>query len=116
AALAIIDDLGAIVVIAIFYSSHLSLIFLFSGFGGVILLLLFNKLKVKSLVPYILVGLVIWYCMLNSGVHATIAGVLVAFCIPVKQGELLEGKLSRFVDFIVMPLFALANTAIIFPE
>ncbi len=116
AALAIIDDLGAILVIAIFYSSGLSFVYLLSGLGGVVILVILNKLKVKQMFPYLLIGILIWYCILNSGVHATIAGVLLAFCIPVDLGKRLEGKLTHFVDFIIMPLFALANTAIIFPS
>ncbi|HLR37594.1 MAG TPA: Na+/H+ antiporter NhaA, partial [Chitinophagaceae bacterium] len=116
AALAIIDDLGAILVIAIFYSSGLSFVYLLSGLGGVVILAILNKMKVKQMFPYLLIGVLIWYCILNSGVHATIAGVLLAFCIPVDIGKRLEGKLTHFVDFIIMPLFALANTAIIFPN
>lgn len=116
AALAIIDDLGAILVIAIFYTTGLSLTYLLIGLGATAIAVLLNRLKVKNMVPYVLVGLVIWYCILNSGVHATIAGVLLAFCIPVSRIADMERKLTDFVNFIVMPLFALANTAIIFPD
>lgn len=116
AALAIIDDLGAILVIAIFYTSNLNLTYLLTGLGAVGLAVILNRLKVKNVIPYLLIGLGLWYCILNSGVHATIAGVLLAFCIPVSAIAGLERKLTHFVNFIIMPLFALANTAIIFPE
>jgi NhaA family Na+:H+ antiporter len=114
-ALAIIDDLGAIVAIAVFYTDHIDWMYL--GIGGVILLVLFlmNKFKVKTLLPYYILGLGLWYCLFNSGVHATLAGVLLAFTIPVKRISFLEHKLHDPVSFIILPLFALANTAIIFP-
>ncbi len=116
AALAIIDDLGAILVIAFFYSSNLSLMYLLVGLGAFCIGIILNRSKVKNMLPYILIGLVMWYCILNSGIHATIAGVLLAFCIPVSRISDMENKLTRFVNFVVMPLFALANTAIIFPN
>lgn len=116
AALAIIDDLGAILVIAIFYTSNLNLVFLFVGLGATGIAILLNRLKVKNIVFYLLLGLIIWYCILNSGVHATIAGVLLSFCIPISLIADLERKLTHFVNFLIMPLFALANTAIIFPN
>ncbi len=117
-ALAVIDDLGAILVIALFYSKGLSLFHLgVAGglFGG---LLLLNRLKVYALLPYLIGGAALWYFMLHSGIHATIAGVLLAFAIPFGDGS--EGSLSyrlqhflhRPVAFFILPLFALANTAI----
>lgn len=114
-ALAIIDDLGAIIAIAVFYTDHIDWIYL--GVGGLILLVLFlmNRFNVKVLLPYFILGLALWYCLLNSGVHATLAGVLLAFTIPVKKINVLEHKLHDPVNFIILPLFALANTAIIFP-
>jgi NhaA family Na+:H+ antiporter len=114
-ALAIIDDLGAIIAIAVFYTDHIDWIYL--GIGGIILLVLFlmNRFNVKVLLPYLILGLALWYCLLNSGVHATLAGVLLAFTIPVKKINALEHKLHDPVNFIILPLFALANTAIIFP-
>ncbi|MFA6058146.1 MAG: Na+/H+ antiporter NhaA [Taibaiella sp.] len=114
-ALAIIDDLGAIVAIAVFYTDHIDWIYL--GVGGAILLVLFlmNKFNVKVLLPYFILGLGLWYCLFNSGVHATLAGVLLAFTIPIKKIHMLEHKLHDPVSFIILPLFALANTAIIFP-
>jgi NhaA family Na+:H+ antiporter len=114
-ALAIIDDLGAIIAIAVFYTDHIDWIYL--GIGGAILLVLFlmNKFNVKVLLPYFILGLGMWYCLFNSGVHATLAGVLLAFTIPIKKIHKLEHQLHDPVSFIILPLFALANTAIIFP-
>ncbi|MCK7553920.1 Na+/H+ antiporter NhaA [Chitinophaga sedimenti] len=114
-ALAIIDDLGAILVIAVFYTDHISVSHLVAGGGIIALLALLNYLKVKRLVFYILPGIVLWYCVFNSGIHATIAGVLLAFTIPLDKVSALEHRLHDPVNFIIMPLFALANTAIIFP-
>jgi len=118
-ALAIIDDLGAILIIAVFYTQELNTVYLFIGlgiFGG---LLVLNRLKVHSLIPYLLGGVVMWYCMLQSGVHATISGVLLAFAIPFGDGKEKSPsyKLQHFlhipVAFIIVPLFALANTGIL---
>ncbi|RFS20540.1 Na+/H+ antiporter NhaA [Chitinophaga silvatica] len=114
-ALAIIDDLGAILTIAIFYTPHLDVKFLL--IGGIVYLipLLLNFLKVKRLILYLIPGVVLWYCLFNSGIHATISGVLLAFCIPQdKISELVHG-LHDPVNFIIMPVFALANTAILLP-
>lgn len=119
-ALAVIDDLGAILVIAVFYSQGIVVQNLLIALGVFLFLLILNRLKVSSQIPYLLGGLVMWYFMEASGVHATIAGVLLAFTIPMKSGyanfsplEDLETELHSFTSFIVMPLFALANTAII---
>lgn len=123
AALAIVDDLMAILVIAIFYSSNLHYTYLIYAGGIFAALLLMNKLGVKNLVAYLLPGLFIWYFIHHSGVHATIAGVLTAFAIPTTPDakesplEKLEHVLVNPVNFIIMPLFALANTNIRFePE
>ena len=118
-ALAIIDDLGAILVIAIFYTSHLALGWLAAALGILLLLLIFNKLKINNLVFYILPGVLIWYCMLRSGIHATLSGVLLAFVIPFRRGQSsnpsdrLQHFLHKPVAFIILPLFALANTGIL---
>ncbi len=114
-ALAIIDDLGAVLAIALFYTDHIDLFYL--GMAGIIfaILLLMNLMKVKVLPLYFILGIVLWYCLFNSGVHATLAGVLLAFCLPLKKIATLEHKLHDPVSFIVLPLFALANTAIVFP-
>jgi NhaA family Na+:H+ antiporter len=118
-ALAVIDDLGAILVIAVFYAKtlHWTNLFIALGFFG--LLLIFNRLKVKSLTIYLIGGVIMWYFMLNSGVHATITGVLLAFAIPFGKGSkksisiILQHFLHKPVAFIILPLFALANTAIV---
>ena len=120
-ALAVIDDLGAIVVIAIFYPNP-ELPFDISQFGisiGILAgLFALNKLKVKSMIPYIIGGIAVWWFMLHSGIHATIAGVLVAFTIPFDKDDSkslsakMENALHVPVAFIILPLFALANTAI----
>uniref|UniRef100_UPI00262DCDAB Na+/H+ antiporter NhaA n=1 Tax=Chitinophaga sp. TaxID=1869181 RepID=UPI00262DCDAB len=115
-ALAIIDDLGAILTIAIFYTDELHTTYLLAGGGIIALLAVFNLLKVKPLIFYIVPGIVLWYCVFNSGIHATIAGVVLAFCIPMSKISRLEHTLHDPVNFIIMPLFALANTAIIFPN
>ncbi len=118
-ALAIIDDLGAIIVIAIFYTtsiSFLNLIISLSIFG---LLLLLNRLKIYNLIPYIIGGIAMWYFMLHSGVHATITGVLLAFAIPFGNGDerstsyKLQHFLHKPVAFFILPIFALANTCIV---
>ena len=119
-ALAIIDDLGAIIVIALFYTKGFSLIYLILSISVFILLLVLRKMKVMNLIFYILPGILMWYFMLKSGIHPTITGVLLAFAIPFKntKGESpsvkLEHSLIKPVSFIVLPLFALANTGIIF--
>ncbi len=118
-ALAIIDDLGAILIIAIFYTKTLLWTNLFIAFGIFALLLVFNRLKVRNLIPYLIGGLAMWYFMLNSGVHATITGVLLAFAIPFGNGDekstsyILQHSLHKPVAFIILPIFALANTAIV---
>jgi len=117
-ALAIIDDLGAVIIIAIFYTKNLSLLYLFIALGIFLLLLIFNKLKIKNLFFYIIPGIVMWYCMLQSGVHATISGILLAFAIPFdKAGSNLSEKVQHFlhkpVAFLILPIFALANTGIV---
>lgn len=114
-ALAIIDDLGAILAIAIFYTEQLHTLYLYIGAGIFALLLIINYFKVQHMVFYIIPGIVLWYCIFNSGIHATIAGVLLAFCIPLNKIHHLEHTLHDPVNFLIMPIFALANTAIEFP-
>lgn len=121
-ALAIIDDLGAIVVIAIFYSAGIEWLYL--SFSAAILgvLLLLNKLRVYNLIFYLAPGVVLWYCTLRSGVHPTLSGVLLAFVIPFSgQHEntpsyRLQHFLHKPVAFFIVPLFALANTGIVLPD
>ncbi len=118
-ALAVIDDLGAILVIAIFYTKTLLWTNLFIALGIFAALLVLNRLKVRNLIPYIVGGIAMWYFMLNSGVHATITGVLLAFAIPFGNGDekstsyILQHFLHKPVAFLILPIFALANTAII---
>jgi NhaA family Na+:H+ antiporter len=120
-ALAVIDDLIAIVVIAVFYTSKFSALYLAASLGVVAVLAVLNRLKVGSLAPYMVLGALMWYFMFMSGVHATIAGVLLAFTIPftkIRDDERsasyrLEHLLHKPVAFLVLPLFALANTGIV---
>lgn len=117
-ALAVIDDLGAIIIIAIFYSKSISIIYLSSALGLFVIMLLMNRFKINKLFPYLILGVVMWYLMLNSGVHATISGVLLAFAIPFAGGTenspsyKLQHFLHKPVAFIILPIFALANTAL----
>ncbi len=120
-ALAIVDDLGAIIVIAIFYTEKLELTYLLLSGLLLIVLILLNFFKITKHIFYLVPGLLLWYCMHHSGIHATIAGVLLAFTIPTNKGtevisplEKLEEKLHFPVSYIIMPLFALANTNITF--
>ena len=123
AALAIVDDLMAILVIAIFYSTSLNLTYLLYALGILILLLIFNRMGVKKIYAYLLPGVFMWYFIHHSGIHATIAGVLVAFTLPTTPDsakesplEKLEHFLTKPVNFLIMPLFALANTNIEFMD
>lgn len=119
AALAIVDDLGAIAVIALFYTDDLSILYLGLALGVFAALLVLNRLKVYNLWVYLIPGVVMWYFMLQSGVHATVAGVLLAFALPFGDGGenspsyKLQHFLHKPVAFFVVPLFALANTGIV---
>jgi NhaA family Na+:H+ antiporter len=115
-ALAIIDDLGAILVIALFYGGEIAFGYLIGAIAVVVLLWFLNKRKMAFGWLHWLLGIVFWYCMFNSGIHATVAGVIFAFMVPVPKLEELELKFHTPVYFIVMPIFALANTAIGIPE
>jgi NhaA family Na+:H+ antiporter len=118
-ALAIIDDLGAILIIAFFYTSELIWLNLLIAMGIFCLLLVFNRMKIHRLFPYLIGGFLMWYFMLHSGIHATITGVLLAFAIPFGDGgeKSPSFRLQHFlhlpVAFFILPLFALANTGII---
>lgn len=120
AALAIVDDLMAILVIAIFYSTDLHLSYLMYAGGVFILLIVFNRMGIKNLFFYIIPGIVMWYLIHHSGIHATIAGVLTAFTLPTTPDavesplEKLEHMLAKPVNFLIMPIFAIANTNITF--
>ncbi|PUZ21766.1 Na+/H+ antiporter NhaA [Chitinophaga parva] len=114
-ALAIIDDLGAIATIAIFYTDALHWAYLGGAAACMAILVVLNMSGVKRTGWYLAAGTALWYCMFNSGIHATIAGVLLAFCMPLTVTHTLEHRIHVPVNFIVMPLFALANTAIQLP-
>jgi NhaA family Na+:H+ antiporter len=114
-ALAIIDDLGAIVVIALFYGSKIKWIFLLIGAFVYGLLWLCNYRKIKPGVLQIILSFILWYMIFNSGIEASISGVLVAFAMPVNSLPKLEMAIHKVVNFIILPLFALANTAIMVP-
>jgi NhaA family Na+:H+ antiporter len=117
-ALAVMDDLGAIIVIAIFYTTSITFVNLFIALGIFGSLLILNRMKVRSLIPYLIGGVAMWYFMLHSGVHPTITGVLLAFAISFgKGGEkspslILQSFLQKPVTFFILPLFAVANTCI----
>lgn len=119
-ALAIVDDLGAIIVIAVFYTQSLAFNYLFYSLIVLIILYLLNISRVKSIMLYVPFGILLWYFIYKSGIHATIAGVLFAFMIPTNKGqkmsplEQLEHILNKPVSYLIMPLFALSNTDIIF--
>jgi NhaA family Na+:H+ antiporter len=117
-ALAVIDDLGAILVIALFYTKTLQWTNLLIALSIFIFLLLLNRFNIRNLIPYIIGGIFMWYFMLHSGVHATITGVLLAFAIPFGNGNekstsyLLQHLLHKPVAFFILPIFALANTCV----
>jgi NhaA family Na+:H+ antiporter len=119
-ALAVFDDLGAIIIIAIFYTDTLFLVNLFIALGIFVFMAGLNRMGVRNLIPYIAAGIIMWYFMLNSGVHPSIAGVLLAFVVPFGDGGerspsyILQHLLHKPVAFIILPLFALANTCIVF--
>ncbi len=115
-ALAIIDDLGAIVVIALFYGNEIEFGYLLAAIITVVLLWLLNKRKINFGYLHWILGLALWYFMFNSGIHATVAGVIFAFMVPVSKLADMEIKFHTPVYFIIMPIFALANTAIGIPE
>lgn len=117
-ALAIIDDLGVIVIIALFYSSDLSMLSLIVASLAVVGLVLLNRRGVTSLTPYGILGLILWVAVLKSGVHATLAGVIIAFCIPLRAkdgsspSEHLEHGLHPWSTFLILPVFAFANAGV----
>lgn len=118
--LAIMDDMGAIIIIAIFYTSDLSTSSLITATASIIVLFFLNHYKMKHLPPYLLVGLILWIAVLKSGVHATLAGVLLAFFIPLKTtsdneqslAKSLEHDLHGTVSFVIIPIFAFANAGV----
>ncbi|QCR37219.1 Na+/H+ antiporter NhaA [Nissabacter sp. SGAir0207] len=119
-ALAIIDDLGAIVIIALFYTADLSLIALAAAGGVIAVMALLNWRGVNARSIYLLLGVVLWVCILQSGIHATLAGVITGFLIPLNRGQKvsplrqLEHQLHPWVSRVILPLFAFANAGIVF--
>lgn len=119
-ALAILDDLGAVVIIALFYTSGLSVSMLLASLAVIVLLVVFNRCGVTRLLPYLLAGGLLWFFMLQSGVHATLAGVILALCIPLGDPEnesrspilRLEGKLHPWVALAILPIFGFANAGV----
>lgn len=121
-ALAIFDDIGAIIIIAAFYTMHIAVVMLLIAGGCILVLIILNRLRVMMIAPYVLVGIVLWLCVLNSGVHATLAGIILAFAIPLRDKRYpdvsplrnLEHKLHPWVAFGVLPIFAFANAGVSF--
>ena len=122
-ALAILDDLGAVAIIAAFYTGDLSLLWLAAAASALIALTLLNRLGVERLVPYLALGILLWLCVLNSGVHATLAGVGLALTIPLRRSpgrpddstsplNKLEHALHPWVAFLVLPIFGFANAGV----
>lgn len=117
-AVAIIDDLGAILVIAFFYTADLSLAMLLAAGGGALVLLVLNRSRVTSVGPYVIVGLIIWVCVLKSGIHATLAGVITALAVPLSDGKggsplgRAEHALHPWVAYGILPVFAFANAGV----
>jgi Na+:H+ antiporter, NhaA family len=123
-ALAIFDDMGAIVIIAIFYTAELSLIAILCALFFIFILILLNRFNVRGYFPYFLVGLCLWLSLLESGVHATLAGVILAMAIPLNNPkepdfsplERLIPKLHPWIAYLVLPLFAFANAGVSFDD
>jgi NhaA family Na+:H+ antiporter len=116
-AVAILDDIGAIAIIACFYTDDLSMPMLAAALVPIAGLIALNRARVARLFPYALLGLVLWYCVLKSGIHPTLAGVVVAAAIPVQTSrgrmlESLEHSLKPWVVFLILPVFALANAGV----
>ncbi len=121
-ALAIFDDIGAIIIIAVFYSHDISVLSLYLAIVLMGLLLLLNRMRVTSYLPYFFVGIILWVCVLKSGVHATLSGIVLAFAIPLRDrvkpnylpaAELIQ-SLHPWVAFLILPLFAFANAGVSF--
>jgi NhaA family Na+:H+ antiporter len=119
-ALAVIDDIGAVIIIALFYAGDLSPLFLVLAAGAFAVLCALSAMRVASLSPYVGVGLLLWYFVLNSGVHATVAGVLMALAIPIRVDgdrsplKTIEHAISPLVAFLIVPIFGFANAGVSF--
>ena len=125
ATLAILDDLAAVAIIAVFYTAEISLPYLGAAAGAAIVLFAMNRMGVMKILPYLVVGAVLWFFVLNSGVHATVAGVITALTIPLKPApgspdnmssplHILEHALAKPVAFLIVPIFGFANAGISF--
>lgn len=121
--LAIVDDLGAIIVIALFYTGNFSLIALLAGLAALAAAFVLNRRGVLHVVPYLLLGVIAWFFFLNAGIHPTIAGVVLAFAIPINRKHpedsvlyALEHRLEPWSAYVIMPIFALANAGVVLPE
>ncbi len=114
-ALAIIDDLGGIITIAIFYTEHIDMYYLMASGLVTLLMIVLVQLKIRRVFILLILGFILWYFLFNSGVHATIAGVIVGLIMPLDKIPDLESALHDPVNFIIMPIFALANTAFLIP-
>ena len=119
---AVVDDLGAVIIIAVFYTANIKLVWLLAGLGVLALMIGFNRFRVRSLWPFILAALALWFCVLNSGVHATIAGVVAALTIPMRRRdgysmlETMEHALVRWNAYLVVPVFGFANAGVALGE
>jgi Na+:H+ antiporter, NhaA family len=112
-ALAIIDDLGAVIIIAVFYTSNLSALYLASAAIILALLIALNRMKIQHLAPYCLAGCILWYLVLKSGIHPSIAGVALALTIPLENlTAKLEHRLQPYVAFLIIPIFGFANSGL----
>jgi NhaA family Na+:H+ antiporter len=114
-ALAIIDDLGAIIIITLFYGNKIRLVFVLAATIILSTILIINYSKLKQGIVQLILSVVFWYLIFNSGIEPAISGVIIAFTIPVNSLPLFENAISRIVNFIILPVFALANTAILIP-
>ena len=120
--IAVMDDLGAIIIIALFYTDDLSITALYVAFGAIVALFIINRLNFSHVAGYVLIGVVLWVCVLKSGVHATLAGVITAFFVPLETRNQdghsllrhLEHTLHPWVAFAILPLFAFANAGVSF--
>ena len=117
-ALAIVDDLGAVLIIALFFTNQLAISYIFAIGGLTVVLIVLNKLRIKSLIPYLLLAPVVWYCFHNAGIHATVAGVYLSMFIPAGESKLnspleaLERRLIPWIKFLILPVFAFANSGV----
>lgn len=125
ATLAILDDLAAVVIIAIFYTADINMPYLYGAIAATLVLITLNRMGVMKLLPYLIVGFILWYLVLRSGVHATIAGVILAMTIPLKPAPAkpdnmasplhkLEHSISGWVSFLIVPIFGFANAGVSF--